>query len=1011
MTVLEHAHAQDFTVNSTPYRKLKKFSYSILSQLFVAKYSSKPQLKHQAILEAILNLILTLQIVSLAWYPDLNISNWSTFLSFLRILGYISYDSICADLGIMNLCFGATAFAIYAEFVFLFIFGIFAYLNKNLPKILTFIPIKIAHIFTSIGIIPSFMIMLMVFKYSIINAEYIEEYDNGISAKDFNYGTFGIVFSLFSMILLLCINFLYEFFICDMKHSHHNLNIKARSSSELDLQRKAFYIVMCIFYVSFGKDNVSGLQISAFIISFGLMVKSIYVLQYFNVVENCIQIYKMAAISMTLLIFLFGEILDNTKIIIVFNIILQPIVAYFTIKFVAYKYKKLKENSENPRNQFEFERKFRHLFTRSHDLDADKSLNLFTDYWNARQFKKNKLFLIWEFDVCISILKDERLARVKFSKISKAEFSLEGDIQEWKIFTWLKNGDRHKFSDTSFMEFLLKFSKIKKKDEAICNILIQLCNEFNSRQPRIKKLINLVYKTGDNIGNITENYKKLTEKYKSAESYDHYASFLENIVSNIEEANLIHRKKNVLNINNFHGEYQNLENYGKDVGVLLVSCSEEAFGTICYINDKASQILKTSIVNALGIPLANFIPHPFGRLHDMLMKNFLKESTRVDIPSHRTLCLQANDGFLIECYTMINLTAFYDSAYFLVSFKPRSTTRQVAIISEENIIINSSEFFGHYLGSTAKNLRNIPLSDIIPRIYITKMQDYEPVVRNVNNQCLALVRIKKIIKTVSFYFLIVVHNDDEIRRWQLGEDEDQLQNFYIENANNSAQYKSLGNLNSFILSSYETSPKKHDKETDTLAQNSFLPLSEEKKSENQFESTSKRSSSRSSSNINSNHAKKLLFLSKRKIWMLQWALLIVIFTVIITMVAVLSYIISDVSHTSKMSSLGDLGKLLYDYETITDWSRTIDKQVKANSTSTQAQKVININYFLSIVSDLEVIQNVLLDHFRDWSFCDSSKIISKEIIPTWNFNTNTPTIEKVNLYNGISNFIAEVSYI
>ncbi|CAG9317130.1 unnamed protein product [Blepharisma stoltei] len=122
------------------------------------------------------------------------------------------------------------------------------------------------------------------------------------------------------------------------------------------------------------------------------------------------------------------------------------------------------------------------------------------------------------------------------------------------------------------------------------------------------------------------------------------------------------------------------------------------------------------------------------------------------------------------------------------------------------------------------------------------------------------------------------------------------------------------------------------------------------------------------------------------------------------MIAILAYIISDASNTSKMSSLGDLGQLLYDLEALSDSTRILSRQARSSSVS-QAQKDLNYKNFQSLLTGIQNIKNNLLDDFDHWSYCESSKIIHEKLIPLWIFNGEKPYIEYNNLYDTLSKFI------
>ncbi|CAG9317066.1 unnamed protein product [Blepharisma stoltei] len=980
----------------------KKFFFKLFAKHFKQKYSLNTKSKSQAVYEISVNIVLALQAIRLMWYPDSSLSEWESYRSIWKVLGYISYDSICAESGLMSYCRLTTFILLAIEFVFLLLLGFSTYTNKKLPYFVTFLPKIILFIFTIVGIIPSFMLLIVTLKYYIIGSTYIREYGIRIEPNEIN--EISTTLSIFSLILLCFILMSYEIFSCDMKHSHHKKNIKSRSSSELDLQIKLFYIILCTSYISFGSEHIILHQILMFLLSLCLAIKSIFILQYYNVVGNWIQSCNMMIIATALFIFLFGEVLDNSEIILIFNIILQPIVIYFTIKFVIYRHKILKESHEIPRNQFEFERKYRHLLIDKFREDKIETLNLFKKYWKMSQFKKNKIFAVWEFNFCNSIVKNERLARVKLSKIFKAKYSFEGDIQEWKIFNKLESKKCQQFSDVNFLEFLQEFRMIKFKDEKLCNTIVDLHNEFSLRKPNISKLMHLAIKAANKINKITEGYKKLIEIHKNIEAYEHYSSFLENIAGNIEEASLINKKKDGLNFYSQRNEYQSLENYGKTIGVMLISCSEESFGIISYINETGAQILKTSLINANGTPFTTFIPSPFDVLHGKSMKIFLQDCITTEICSHKSLFFKSNSGFLIECNIMIKLTTFHNNSYFLVSFKPVSSKRQIALLSPENIILNHSELFCYFINNPIKIASGKPLSDIAPYLNTNRMLNYEPLILNFFSKEIAFVHIQKTIRNTRFCYLLVINDEKEIKQWKLKEDENQLE-FYEHSQNEAKNDQSNGFLSpkNVFSTNAPFSPKNFEKEA-VLTTNKFPNIDCDKKIESQIENPSKLSSSRNSNSKGSNQAKRLLLQSKRKISVLQWVLFIMMISVIITMIAMLAYIISDVSRTSRMSSLGHLGNLLYYLEAATESIRTLDKASK-NSIYTTAQMEGFALDFSNILDEIDIIRDSILADFELWTYCKASEIIDDQIVPLWNFDSGKPAIDYDNLYNFISRFI------
>ncbi|CAG9317129.1 unnamed protein product [Blepharisma stoltei] len=871
-TELSSSHS--LFAHSTIPNKLKINFYGLFSSIFKPKYSQKINVKHQIFYEILINTIFTLQAISLAWYPKMNITDWAAYEEVWKILGFISYDSVCADLNIINFCFFGTGLLIAAEMVFIVIFGYFKYLNKKPSAIFSFLTRKIALLLTTFCMIPSMNIMLAALKYSLINADKIAEYNRKIATGDINYGYIGIIIPILAILILITLNFLSEVFSCDMKHSHYKKNIKARSSSELDLQTKFFYVILCIFYFSFGDSYAISYQISSLVISLYLLAKCTICLPYFNMIENSIKASAFAMISLNLSNFLFGRALDNSMIILVFSIFLQPLILFISIKFVFSQYKNLSKSKNIIKNQFNFERKFRNLLINSRNEEKNNTLNLFKNFWKSSLFQKDKIFIIWEFNFCRSGVKDERLARIKFSKIKKANASLEGEIQEWRIFNWL-NRKVKQFPEYEFLLFLKEFNRIKLKDEDLCNVLIELQGEFGSRAPRIQKLINLVNRAALGIDEIKEGYQKIILRHKNVEAYEYYASFLEGIMNNAEEANLIKRGKNWIDRHSELNEHQSLEKCSRDMGILLISCEESDFGTIAYINHKAEQILKISAESAYGTSLSNFIPQPFNATHTNLMRTFFKECESTEIFSHENLFLQTNDGFLVECQMVIKLTALDSSAYFLISFKPRPPTRQIALISQENIVLSHSENFMQFFQKSIKYAHNKQLQEILAKVNIHNIQDNASLIFNINGKEILLLRITKTIKSTPFHVLLIIYDRNEIQKWRQGEAQEQLGNFENLGVNNQIpnwRFFNKRDSNGYLFSI--------DREESRIKEINILEspdnLIEENKTENQSGVESKLSSLRMRNSKKANIGKLLLLNLKKKIRIFQWALFIIV---------------------------------------------------------------------------------------------------------------------------------------
>ncbi|CAG9320310.1 unnamed protein product [Blepharisma stoltei] len=769
----ESSDFQGFLTKPLFQSRIKRYTFGFFSKLFKLKYSHKIKLKTQLVIEIVTNLVLMLQLISLTWYPNYEVSEWESYATFWKILGIVSYDELCFEYGTEDICFFGTIGLIGSCIICFIIFGVYVYIEKEPPNIITNLPRKISMPLTSICFIPSLMILLMVFKYSVIASGEVTEYDN--STRDsLDYGAAGGVISIILIIFLLQIKFFSEIFSCDIRHSRSNENIKARCCSEADFNRFIFYIATCILYVSLGDYQIE-YQIISFVASSYVFIQTLRYLPYYNFIENSIQAVKLSAISGFLLIFLFGELLDNSLIILWMNIFIQPLIFFFVIKIVRHLYKNLPQRTSDIRNQFDFEKKFRHLLVDKSLVDKRYVLDLFAKFSKGKQFSKSKLFVIWEFNFCLSIIKDERLARVKLAKIAEIPSSLEGDAQEWRLFNWLIGRKCHIYPDTNYLEYLTELNKVKTKDEELCLILVELRSELSSRTPRLPKLINLANRIHDNVDNIKKEYKSIIEKYKNIDAFELYGSFLENIMKNHEEALIVNRKKHGINLYNMRGEDKKLERYGRENAIVLISASNVSFGSIVYINEKAAQILKTPATDTCGMPFNNFIAPPYNILHDTCMKRFVLNNHSIDIPYHKSLPLMTQHGNLRECNILIKLTAFHSHAYFLVSFREKNTSREIAVISPDGHIYCHTEFFTICINSAGQNVRGKHISDLFPMLDFYNMEPFEPWIISFENKQIAVIHTIKQMSAYTLHFIILVHDEKEIEKWKDGQDPDQIE--------------------------------------------------------------------------------------------------------------------------------------------------------------------------------------------------------------------------------------------
>ncbi|CAG9317113.1 unnamed protein product [Blepharisma stoltei] len=970
----------------------KNYFFGFFGQIFEAEYSDKLSFKQQLKYEIVANIVTTLQATSIIWYPNLEISEWSSYKEFWKMIGIINYDHACALFKMLEICYYGTIFLIGICCISFGIFLACFYLRKDPSNVLVLFISKIVKMLSTLFLIPSIMIFLIVLKYSIFSSNSVDELDD-IGTNDVNFGIIGIIISAFCLLILVFLMVLYEIFSCDINHSNYNKNIKARACATLDLQRQLFFIFMCISYVCFGKNLAIYHQIICCIYTFLLGIKATRFYPYFNYIENAIQACKMWSITLTLLIFIFGNLLDNSLIIFVFSLILQPILLLFLINFTSKRYKTHGNDLNDPENQFDFERKYRTSLTNPNPDEKYQILKLFSKHQKLIYFNRDKLFVIWEFNFCISVINDERLARVKLTKLAFCKNSLEGDVQEWRVYNWLKTTKGFEFPEVLYLEYLQDIGILKERDEELCNIIIQLQTEFASRAPKMRSLVELSTKTSKILYRVNEGYNMAAEKYKNSETFDLYASYLERILKDHREANRI--KKKASRVDYSYRKDNLLERYGNHIGILLISCQDSCFGNIIYMNEKASEILKLPMIEVYTSTIFTFLPHLYGNTHEKLMKKFINHSESVEVPFHNQLFFQNQYGFLTECNMLIRLTAFHNNSYFLISFQQRHTQRQFALISDEDVILGHSEFFSNCLGCSSKYVKNSYFADLCPFIDIDKLKENKSQKANINNKEMCFIYAKKTIRNERLNILCIIDNDSKIKKFEKDKQEnrhenpkswiayEKIEDGSLESEHNketkektSKSQISFKDVEDALLNTHDNSPKHHISSDDQVSKSSSAILKQ---------------------------SQDLILKSKKWITILKWVLFIVTLAVIVTMGSIMANIVNDVNLTSSMIIFRNLGDLLYNIGLTADSARTIDKAKMANF-DYSAQIVI----FANVMKEIQTIQNDILSDFEHWKFCSAYDVTTHPLIPMWSFDEKSPYVIYENMYNAIESFLFHI---
>ncbi|CAG9322462.1 unnamed protein product [Blepharisma stoltei] len=989
--------------------------FKLFGKIFKPKYTKNSQMRSQITFESLLNTIVAFQMIALTWYPDMKINRWNRYSAFWWFVTYFNINNFCDILSTTDYCLYGTFSILGCCSLTILIIFLLDFARLKIPKLFILVLRALLLAWVTVLFIPSMIELAMIFKYSTFICDEIDEFSYNKDPSIMNYGLAGALFSVFFIIFLFLMSMFWTLFTGDTRHTFCDKNLAARAHSSVDLKLLAFRTILSISYVLFGSFNHYNYQIVFLIGSFSIYLQFLAKLPYYNKIENCIKTCKVFSISMAFVAILLATIFDDAGIAFMLNIFMQPVLAVINIWIVSKRASIVSCSKINFRNQYRFEQTIRHLLC---DKNLENKLNVidyFIACFNHKKMAKDKLLVIWEVNFCSFSIKDEKLARIKLTKINSVLPTLEGYVQEWKTQKIIDKRDNTSM-DAHYIRYLEDLNKVRQMDSEICFELIDLWSEFSDKVPEYSKIYHLSMRSSSLLASTKEFYEKLILKYKHVELYDLYITFIENILRENDQNNVIYRLKSAISRQlNFSTSLDSkFGSNEENSGIMLVSANEDSFGFITYANEKASQILKGTMSDVIGSHLRYYIPDPYSYNHDTIMKEYFINYKTEELAHKGWFFLQNSLGSLIECGFSIKLTAFHNNAYFLVTLIPRITNRQFALVSEEGLIYSSTELFSYFIGANQPNLKNVYLSEIIPSLDITSLKIFEPILIRKNGKKFAIVHTIKKVGLTAIHRIIVVHDEKEIKLWRNGQDIDQIE--YFEKVHIKDEKEEKMNQEMLSQEAADSTPNvrfekaiafrslENDKSDSKDSESHRLLDETMKDNPSHLDNTEERSASNfQGSNLQNSSttiANKSIDVLSRKLRLFQQILLICILAVISANIAVLVYIYQVTSHSSSLDVFSHMGNLMFHLVYSADLTRSIDSAKRFGIYN----ETRDVGYLKYTLGELKKLREFILSDYHEWSYCDSSSIVVKEEIPVWIFEPN-PHIEKLNFYDEVTLFI------
>ncbi|OMJ93845.1 hypothetical protein SteCoe_3173 [Stentor coeruleus] len=758
-------HHESYIVYPKIKKALKKYIFSSLCLIFPYEQENSSSKRQQLIFFLLNSTIQSLQLQALLWFSPPSSNAISVLPTFWKILGYSRFDNICAAFDFIPGCLYVSLVTVGVMFLAFWTYFTISTIRHKETLIIKGIIRKCILMISKTFYIPIMTLFWVAFKYSIMGILEVKEY--GGSSDKLTFTGSAVVVGL--MIAVLYIQaWVFWNFCYDIRHSYSESSIYCRSHSICEILKIYIYTAATALYAFFAADHQqvfrACLGLACLILSWNYLNYQPYYCTY----TNAIKITKYISCASCSLFFIFGYLADNDAYPFLLYIVIQPIIIILSYIKVHEYISKNQGDYIQANSIYQFERRLRSVLV---DPLADKKvvLEAFAECYKKKQYGKNCFLMIWNTSFCFFTINDYCLTRIKIGTEVDKMKNLDGEFQIYKLRKAIISIETQYQEDIDYLDFRLKFERVKKQDMQLCCYLIEFIKLMNSKSSKRYLFSTLIPKIAKLLTKVNQNYLDLVIHYPNSTSLmDYFSGFLSEIMNQKERAKSLIHKKQEISASNSLSKLKRISYFDEENGLMIISGSSKAFAIITYANATIGKILRQPEATIIGNNISTYVPSPFDINHDNHMRRFLIDCNSAEIRLPLGLFLQTQSGFLVECYIQVRCTALESSPFFLVLLKERKTTRGIAIISNQGFIQNHSENFPFLLGLKCASIKDQHLDQYLNGIKFLHMENSNPIAIGNQKSNLVIIKSFKLIKNKYVNIAYLVNDSEEIIDWKKG---------------------------------------------------------------------------------------------------------------------------------------------------------------------------------------------------------------------------------------------------
>lgn len=676
---------------------IMKFVYSLMLELYPSLSISLAPSSFWFILSILTESIIFTQNIQFFWYKDMELAQWTEHEKIWTALSSPALITISSSLGFTSVLTSAVLLVLYFLLVLLTLISALKYLRRKVGTILKFLTKICLHLVCKVFFIPTVLILLELNR---------AEGSNKINLNS-EFSDYSQIFTYFALALVLFLTFFYEVSHYEFRPTSNDTITLNKINANGCLVVKAIEVLNC-FFATFFKTSYHEVFLIACLLSYGLsswiMIRNLpFYSRYINLCKSFFQL-SLASIA---LFFLVGLWNDNSLLILILTVLMQPVIIIATYALIKRRYSKAQNQKFPEKKNFSLFQIF--IRTKLQSTHDPSILQKFGENYLKTQNKQN---IIQSAYYCQDTLENYSLALNKIFSINHKGLNLPLSYQIYKSKEFMKEHSK-KFSRAhKIYKFIKSLLEIRSKDKKFTELWQRFIIELLKVPLNITVVKKLISKVITKLNNLEKKYIKILDKFpNSNEARKMYLTLLFKIKRDNEKGQMMLDKNGNVGLNPRINQ-----NLLLTESLLMFSGDQDSFGKLKFISRDLMKKLKYSKESEADLELSSFFPKVF---YDVLKSNLLKFFSKLnettdfqDLMVH----LRDNSGFLHECKLSIWCIIIENQRGFIFSVVNINKNREYALISNKGIIDSHSKSFTSMLGLKTSYLNGTFIKESVSNI-------------------------------------------------------------------------------------------------------------------------------------------------------------------------------------------------------------------------------------------------------------------------------------------------------